>query len=99
MTGRIPFSSAPACGAKLIIVAQEYELVRVHSFRRKDGSTGTLLDWRSHCAECRVEFITTTTPGGGGPTRRCRTHRKGSSPVAGNRRRIDYRVIEPAVAP
>jgi hypothetical protein len=97
--GRIGFATPPAAGMRLLIVAQEFELVRVHEFRRKDGTVGTLLDWRALCSDCAAPFVTTTVLGGGGPTRRCRTHRAaGKQVVPGPRRRLDMRVIQPEAA-
>ena len=62
-------------GARLAIDAQEYALIRIHEFRRKDGSSAPLYTWKAGCATCGKEFITTSSPAGTLPTRRCREHR------------------------
>jgi hypothetical protein len=63
-------------GARLAIDSQTYELIRIHEFRRKDGSSAPLYTWKAGCATCGKEFITTSSPAGTLPTRRCREHRK-----------------------
>ena len=99
MTGRIPFKSEPEIGAVMLIDQQRFELIKTHPFRRRDGSTGLLLDWRAECANCGAPYFTTTSLGGATPTRRCKVHRQAAKQVVpGRRRKLSISIVAPGSA-
>ena len=88
---------APRPGGRLMVDGQSFELLRTFNFTRKDGSSGRLLAWRSHCPQCGAEFKTTSVLGGHTPTRRCKRHRAPGKPVRG-RGPVRIAIIDPSPA-
>lgn len=63
---------------KRIYRGQVYFFDGTEPYTRKDGTTATLLRWRSHCARCGEPFFETTPVGSTyfKPKRTCEAHRQ-----------------------
>ena len=54
---------------------QNYKLIRIEPYRRRDGRDTLILVWRSHCFECGAEFECSAPQRAfRGATRRCARH-------------------------
>jgi hypothetical protein len=94
-----PFvTTEPAPGSRLLIIEQAFELTGSKAYQRHDGSTGIMLHWRTHCADCGTEFRTSSAVGGNAPTRRCKAHRAPGKQVRrGLKHRLNVVVLPPEV--
>jgi hypothetical protein len=92
----VDFETAPAVGTVLRLDDQEYELVAVEPYRRKDGSPSNLLHWRSDCPVCGSPFDAASGLRCAGIARRCAAHRDARKPVKGKRGRKVVVTVVPA---
>jgi hypothetical protein len=60
---------------KIIYREQQYELLRLQPYKRKDGEMTIIAIWVSRCPECDAEFQTRTSIGRPPRIRRCEAHR------------------------
>lgn len=95
MTWRALLSTMPPAGSVVDLGGQTFTFLRTEPYRRIDGRETSLLVWTSHCAECGKQFWTRTSANSLGPSRRCRTHRRGGKPVASRSRKIPVTVLAP----
>jgi hypothetical protein len=94
---RKPFLPAEqAIGSVVMLGDQRYTLIGTQSFRRRDGSAGLMLRWRSACPDYGCEFLTASMLGS--PTRRCRAHRQARRTVGAHRKRLSVRFLHPGAA-
>jgi hypothetical protein len=78
-------ATLPGIGTARDHCGQAYTVTGTFQRQRKDGTTATVLEWTSHCAECGAPF-TFTTPAASAkfqPNRRCQTHKRPGHRVKG----------------
>jgi hypothetical protein len=78
-------TNLPGMGTTRDYRGQAYTVTGSFQRERKDGSTATVLEWTSHCAECGAP-VTFTPPAASAkfqPNRRCLKHKRPGHRVKG----------------
>ncbi|HKR17644.1 hypothetical protein [Rhizorhapis sp.] len=89
------FSEQPTVGTVILLDEQQYELVGVEPYRRRDGRKTELLVWATQCANCQSPFEVKTPLRTNGFSRRCAACRKPGKPVQGKRgRKVKVAMVE-----
>ena len=97
VVNRIAFRQAPAVGTVLMRDGQRYVVIDIRPYRRKDGTSTTLIVWRSHCSNCGQPFELTTPLATKWPNRRCPAHHApGQAVTAAARQRSKRRFAKRA---
>lgn len=76
------FADAPPIGTVHEKFGQQYELVAVRPYTRKDGAPSSLLTWRTNCAKCGESFRITAGLKMRSLNRRCYEHADPHKPAS-----------------